>query len=47
MAGIASGAFQVDDLISHRFPFTAAKEAFDLLHDRLSEAMGVIFTWDA
>jgi L-iditol 2-dehydrogenase len=47
MAGIASGAFRIDDLISHRFPFTDAKTAFDLLHDRLAEAMGVIFTWDA
>lgn len=47
MAGIAGGRFRVDDLISHRFPFTEAKTAFDLLHDRLAEAMGVIFTWDA
>src|SRR3546814_10843104 len=37
MAGIASGDFRVDDLISHRFPFTEAKEAFDLLHDRSEE----------
>lgn len=44
---LADGSFRVDPLISHRFPFTEAKDAFDLLHDRLAEAMGVIFTWDA
>jgi L-iditol 2-dehydrogenase len=46
MQRLAAGAYQIEPLISHRFPFTEAKEAYDLLHDRLGEAMGVIFTWD-
>jgi L-iditol 2-dehydrogenase len=47
MALLASGKIRVDPLVTQRFPFNEAKDAFDLLHDRLSEAMGVIFTWDA
>jgi threonine dehydrogenase-like Zn-dependent dehydrogenase len=47
MALLAAGEIRVDPLVTHRFPFTDAKDAFDLLHDRLSEAMGVVFTWDA
>jgi threonine dehydrogenase-like Zn-dependent dehydrogenase len=37
----------VDRLITHTFKPEQAKDAFDLLHDRLAEAMGVIFDWDA
>lgn len=40
-----AGRIQVDPLISHRFPFTEAKAAYDLLYDRLSEAMGVLLVW--
>ncbi|MBX3014686.1 MAG: zinc-binding dehydrogenase, partial [Caldilineaceae bacterium] len=36
---------QIEPLISHRFPFTEAKAAYDLLYDRLSEAMGVLLIW--
>jgi threonine dehydrogenase-like Zn-dependent dehydrogenase len=46
MARMAAGEFQIEPLISHRFPFSEAKAAFDLLHDRLNEALGVIFVWD-
>lgn len=40
-----AGHIQVEPLISHRFPFTQAKAAYDLLYDRLSEAMGVLLIW--
>jgi threonine dehydrogenase-like Zn-dependent dehydrogenase len=46
MARMSAGEFLIDPLISHRFPFSEAKTAFDLLHDRLNEALGVIFVWD-
>ena len=46
MAAIRDGRIQVTPLISHHFAFTEAKEAFDLLYERLGEAMGVILTWD-
>jgi threonine dehydrogenase-like Zn-dependent dehydrogenase len=36
---------QVEPLVSHRFPFTQAKAAYDLLYERLSEAMGVLLIW--
>jgi len=41
-----AGRIQVEPLISHRFPYTQAKQAYDLLYDRLSEAMGVLLVWD-
>ncbi|MCE7985962.1 MAG: hypothetical protein DYG89_32700 [Caldilinea sp. CFX5] len=41
-----AGRIQVDPLISHRFPFTEAKAAYDLLYERLSEAMGVLLVWE-
>lgn len=40
------GAIQIEPLISHRFPYTEAKAAYDLLYARLSEAMGVLLEWD-
>ncbi len=41
-----AGRIQVEPLISHRFPFTQAKAAYDLLYARLSEAMGVLLLWE-
>jgi threonine dehydrogenase-like Zn-dependent dehydrogenase len=46
LAMLADGRFQVEPLITHRFPYTAAKPAYDLLAERPGEALGVIFTWD-
>jgi threonine dehydrogenase-like Zn-dependent dehydrogenase len=43
---MASGKIQVAPLISHRFPFSEAKAAYDLLYERLAEAMGVLLTWE-
>jgi L-iditol 2-dehydrogenase len=42
---LQAGRIQVEPLISHRFPFTQAKAAYDLLYARLSEAMGVLLIW--
>ena len=42
---LQTGQIQIDPLISHRFPHQEAKEAYDLLHERLSEAMGVLLLW--
>jgi len=41
-----AGKIRVKPLISHRFPYQQAKEAFDLLYGRLSEAMGVLLIWE-
>ena len=41
-----AGKIRVKPLISHRFPYQEAKEAFDLLYGRLSEAMGVLLIWE-
>ncbi len=43
---VQAGRIQVDPLISHRFPFTQAKAAYDLLYDRPAEAMGVLLMWE-
>ena len=42
---LAEGRFRVVDMISHRFPFQQAPEAYDLLYNRLHEAMGVLLQW--
>lgn len=47
MRRLLNGDVDVNSLITHTFPPEQAKEAFDLLHDRLADAMGVIFDWDA
>lgn len=43
---VQAGRIQIAPLISHRLPFTAAKAAYDLLYERLSEAMGVLLIWE-
>ncbi|MBM4438477.1 MAG: zinc-binding dehydrogenase [Actinobacteria bacterium] len=43
---LAMGAIHADRMTSHHFPYTRAAEAFDLLYNRLGEAMGVILDWD-
>jgi L-iditol 2-dehydrogenase len=46
MSAIGSGQLQVAPLMTHTFPFTEAKAAFDLLYEHSDEALGVLFTWD-
>ncbi len=43
---VQAGRIRVKPLISHRFPYREAKAAFDLLYERLAEAMGVLLIWD-
>jgi threonine dehydrogenase-like Zn-dependent dehydrogenase len=45
MAGLAEGQFAVAPLLTHHFPYTAAKEAYDLLYEHSDQALGVILTW--
>ncbi|MCZ6680696.1 MAG: zinc-binding dehydrogenase [Candidatus Poribacteria bacterium] len=42
---IRSGEIQVSRMITHRFPYTQAKEAFDLLWNTPGEALGVLLIW--
>ncbi|MCB0123009.1 MAG: zinc-binding dehydrogenase [Caldilineaceae bacterium] len=46
IALLQEGKLQIEPLISHRFPYTQAKAAYDLLYERLPEAMGVLLTWE-
>ena len=39
------GRLGLDDLISHRFPFDRAPEAYQLLDERPGEAVQVVFTY--
>jgi threonine dehydrogenase-like Zn-dependent dehydrogenase len=43
---IQDGRVNVKDLITHRFPLTEAKQAFDLLYEHPEEALGVIFEYE-
>jgi threonine dehydrogenase-like Zn-dependent dehydrogenase len=45
MAMLAGGEIQVEPLITHHFPGSEAKAAFDLLYERAGEAVGVILDW--
>ncbi|MEM7132777.1 MAG: zinc-binding dehydrogenase [Chloroflexota bacterium] len=40
------GQIRTEPLISHRFPFRQAKEAYDLLYAQLEEAMVVLLLWE-
>lgn len=42
---IASGAIHTDRMTTHRFPFTQAAEAFELLYQHPNEAFGVLLDW--
>lgn len=42
---IRDGTLRVREMITHRFPFRRAKEAFDLLWKQPGEALGVILDW--
>lgn len=41
------GDMKVSDLITHRFAPDQAPEAYDLLRERRSSTMGVVFDWDS
>ena len=43
---LASGVIQTEKMTTHRFPYTKAAAAFDLLYNRLSEALGVLLDWE-
>ena len=43
---LASGQIKFDKMITHRFAYSEAAEAFDLLYNRLGETMAVLLTWD-
>ena len=42
---LAGGRIDVDGMITHRFPFHRADEAFDLLYTRPGDALGVLLLW--
>ena len=42
---LAQNKIRAEAMISHRFPFQDAAEAFDLLYTRLGETMGVVLVW--
>lgn len=44
---ILNGGFNVRDLISHRFPVTEAAEAYQMLLEDRTKAMGVILDWSS
>lgn len=44
---VGRGEIRVTPLITHRFPFRQAKAAFELLHLRPAEAMGVLLDWSS
>jgi len=43
---LSSGALDISDLISHKFPFVEAKKAFDLIVDGAESKMGVLLEYD-
>lgn len=43
---LAAGAIRGEEMITHRFPAERAREAFDLLHERPGETLGVLLVWD-
>ena len=44
-AMIERGEIQADRMITHRFPYTRAKEAYDFLWNSPQEALGVLLIW--
>ncbi len=42
---IERGEFQADRMITHRFPYTRAKEAYDFLWNSPQESLGVLLIW--
>ncbi len=46
VALLSNGSIDISDLITHRFPFPSAKEAFDTVVDNSISKMGVVLTYD-
>ena len=46
MSLLASGVVHAERMTTHRFPFTDADKAFDLLWNRPGEALGVLLDWE-
>lgn len=42
---LMDGKIGIDQMITHRFPFEDAADAFDLLYKRLDETMAVMLVW--
>ena len=42
---IKDGEIRVEDMITHRFDYTEAKAAFDLLWNTPGDALGVLIKW--
>lgn len=42
---IADQKIKVDEMITHRYDFKRAAEAYDMLYNRLHECMGVVLEW--
>ena len=42
---LAEGKINVEAMITHRFSFRQAAEAYDMLYNRLHECMGVVLEW--
>ena len=45
MDSIAQGVIQVKEMISHQFPYTEAKGAFDFLWHTPEKGLGVLLDW--
>ena len=45
MEALSNGLVRAAPLVTHRFPGSQAKEAFDLLYEHPEDAMGVILEW--
>ena len=43
---LAEGRIATDRMVTHRFPYQQAPEAFHFLHDQPEAALGVLITWD-
>lgn len=44
---LGSEIIRTEQMTTHRFPFSQAADAFDLLYNRMNDAMGVLLDWDA
>ena len=42
---LAEGKIDFEAMITHRFGFRQAAEAYDMLYNRLHECMGVVLEW--
>lgn len=43
---LTQGRIATDRMVTHRFPYRQAPEAFHFLHDHPETALGVLITWD-